>query len=79
MRHNTKDISDDDTLPMEMDQSETTNNDQNIPDSTINDQNIINESEDQILGDIPTSPLETPEILGCLLNNSDNEDPPILS
>jgi hypothetical protein len=68
---NTEDISDDDTLPIEMDQSETINNNQNIPDSTINNQNIINESEDQILGDIPTSPPETPEILGC---PSENED-----
>jgi hypothetical protein len=82
---NTEDISDDtlpmdnDTLPMEMDQSESTNNDQNVPDSTINDQNIINESEDQILGDIPISPPGTPEIPGCPPNDSDNEDPPILS
>jgi hypothetical protein len=82
---NTEDISDDtlpmdnDILPIEMDQSESTNNDQNVPDSTINDQNIINESEDQILGDIPISPLGTPEIPGCPPHNSDNEDPPILS
>jgi hypothetical protein len=75
---NTEDISDD-TLPMEMDQSESTNNDQNVPDSTINNQNIINEIEDQILGDIPISPLGTPKIPGCPPNDSDNDDPPILS
>jgi hypothetical protein len=76
---NTEDISDDNTLPMEIDQSETTNNDQNIPDSTINNQNIINKSEDQILGDIPISPPGTPKIPGCPLNDSDNDDLPILS
>jgi hypothetical protein len=82
----TEEISDD-ILPMEVDQPETTNNNQNGPESTINDQNIINEPDsDQILGDIPVSPPETPEISGCPSEtedqtdqHSDIEDLPILS
>jgi hypothetical protein len=71
---------------MELDEPETINNNQNPPENTINNQNIINESEDQILGDILISLPKTPEILGCLLENEDqtdhdldNENPPILS
>jgi hypothetical protein len=77
---------DDGTLPIELDKPETINNNQNPPENTINNQNIINESEDQILGDIPTSPPKSPKIPGCPSenedqtdHNSDNENPPILS